>query len=76
MTPCVCFGHARIDRVNANFPQPKLLSQHAGHRAFRRGVDDRIRRIEIGYLGADIDDAATFVAKELRRALTCLDGVR
>ena len=74
-TRSVCalgFDHARIDRVDPNFPRPKLLRQHAGHRvdrAFRRGVDDRIGRIEIARYGADIDHAAALVAKELRRLL-------
>ena len=66
------FDPTRIDRIDPNFPRTQLLRQHAGHRvdrAFRRGVDDRIRRIEIGYFGADVDDAATLVAKELRRLL-------
>src|SRR3977135_252848 len=62
------FDHARIDRVDPNFPRTQLLRQHAGHRvdrAFRGGVDDRIRRIEIARYGADIDDAATLDAKKL-----------
>src|ERR1700736_607678 len=44
-TCTLSIGKARIDRVDANFPRPKLLRQHASHRvdrAFRRGVDDRI----------------------------------
>ena len=63
---------ARLDRVDANFPRAQLLRQHAGHRvdrAFRGGVDDRIRRSKITHHGADIDDAAALVAKELRRLL-------
>jgi hypothetical protein len=66
------FDRARIDRVDPNFPRTQLLRHDAGHRvdrAFRGGVDDRIRWIEIARHGADIDDAATLVAKELRRLL-------
>ena len=53
------FDRAWIDRVDPNFPRTQLLRQHAGHRvdrAFRGGVDDRIRWIEITCHRADIDE--------------------
>jgi hypothetical protein len=67
-TCTLSIGKARLDRVDANSPRTQLLRQHAGHpvdRAFRGGVDDRIRRIEIVCYGADIDDAAPRVGKRL-----------
>jgi hypothetical protein len=39
------FDYARIDRVDPNFPRPKLLRQHAGHRVdrtFRGGVTTQL----------------------------------
>ena len=66
------FDQARFDRVDADFPWTELLREHAGHRVdrtLRGGVDDRVRKINVVRHGADVDDAATLLAEELRRLL-------